>query len=347
MSQSAPRQPPLSPDDMLPPVEPPSGGFIVQLFFVPLIIVLVIVAVYLMFTWLAHMGRDPDEYVKRIGDNDAGSMQAAMDLATDLRGQPELQSDAGLARQLAALLERELAEGGLETEDLALRVFLCKALGEFRVPDGWPALVAAAEQNRDDKELVVRTAAVQAIALLVDHCRVAAPPESASASAREPTASLAASVLPALLAAADDDSDLLRSSAAYALGVVGGEAALDKLAVMQDSAYPDVRYNAATGLARQGDERAVRILAEMLDPAELRVDTEQAARQEGKRAVIVINALEATRQLSQANAEADLDELRQAVEALVAADLSPPVRVKAEETARALAERAAPAAAQN
>jgi hypothetical protein len=53
----------LSPNDALPPVEPPSAGFILQLFVIPGVIVTIIVLVWLLFNWLAQMGNDPQAYV--------------------------------------------------------------------------------------------------------------------------------------------------------------------------------------------------------------------------------------------------------------------------------------------
>jgi hypothetical protein len=49
MSYSSPPRDGLSPDDALPPVEPPSAGFIIQLFVVPGIIVVVVVMIWVMF----------------------------------------------------------------------------------------------------------------------------------------------------------------------------------------------------------------------------------------------------------------------------------------------------------
>ena len=42
-------------DDNLPPVSPPTAGFLMQLFIVPMVIVVIIVMVCLMFNWLAHL----------------------------------------------------------------------------------------------------------------------------------------------------------------------------------------------------------------------------------------------------------------------------------------------------
>jgi hypothetical protein len=54
----------VSQDDSLPPVEPPNAAFLVQLFLVPGVIVAIIVGVWLAFHWLAHLGSDPQAYVK-------------------------------------------------------------------------------------------------------------------------------------------------------------------------------------------------------------------------------------------------------------------------------------------
>ena len=62
-------QPPLSPNDALPPVEPPSAGFIVQLFVIPAVIVAIIIIVWATFNWLAHMGSDPRAHVEALKRN--------------------------------------------------------------------------------------------------------------------------------------------------------------------------------------------------------------------------------------------------------------------------------------
>ena len=45
-----------------------------------------------------------------------------------------------------------------------------------------------------------------------------------------------------------DGEPVIRLRAAYVLGLVGGEKSLDRLAHLLDDPYPDVAYNAATGL---------------------------------------------------------------------------------------------------
>ncbi|MEI7862939.1 MAG: HEAT repeat domain-containing protein, partial [Planctomycetota bacterium] len=129
MADTPPRT--LSPHDSLPPVEPPSAAFIVQLFLVPGLIVAIIVCVWLAFHWLAHLGNDPQAYVRTLRRDNEGRWQAALNLANDLRGPGggALKSDEGLARELGRILTDESASGRTGEQSQMLRVYLCRALG--------------------------------------------------------------------------------------------------------------------------------------------------------------------------------------------------------------------------
>jgi len=288
-----------SPEDVLPPVEPPSAGFILQLFFIPLVIVALVVMVWLMFSWIAQAGSDPRDLVDNLKRLNDSSWQSALSLAEQLKN-PEydhLKDDHGLAKDLAEVLQSELQTGSIEEPRLRLRIFLCRSLGEFRVADGLDALVQAATQELKPEEINVRAAAVEALAIS------AANPQFTKL--REDPR-----VLEAIMAASqvrrdgDDPNHLaaeLRSRAAYALGVYGGATALDRLATMLDDAYPNVRYNAATGLARQGDFRATPALLEMLDPAGSggMVDEQSEGEKQRKRSQILLNGVRGAYQLLQ------------------------------------------------
>jgi HEAT repeat protein len=115
----------------------------------------------------------------------------------------------------------------------------------------------------------------------------------------------------------------LRAVAAYALGVIGGDEAIARLESMLHDAYPNARYNAATGLARAGNEKCVRVLREMLDP-----DNELAVKDEinpndqaRKRTTVLLNGVKGSLHLAQANPDADLAPLRQAIENLAKSPL--------------------------
>lgn len=342
MSQPPDLRTSMSPDDALPPVEPPSAGFIVQLFVVPAVIVSLIVAVWLMFNWLAHMSEeDATGYIQALKRDNTARWQTAVNLANALQQENHpLKTDEGFARDLAALLEAEVAasaEHG-EMEDIRLRVFLCRALGEIDVPAAREALLKTASTSEGDDDAGVREAAVQAIA--VQAANVGA---SADATASENEHEL----LAALLTLSQDPEPAVRSAAAYALGVVGEPQALDRLREMLADGTPNARYNAATGLARTGDAAAVPLLAEMLDPETVVViagDEVSERDREIQRLSIVLSALQATSLLANKNPEADLSLLEARVAALAKSDQER-IHLAALEVARQLKERhAAPAA---
>lgn len=326
------------PGDSLPPVEAPTATFILQLFLIPLVIVTIVVLLWLMFSWMAHMGRDnPATLVTELQKLDENSWQRAYELA-DLLRSPDpkydaLRSDPKLAASLASVLETDLkpsASGPADSSQIKRRMFVCRALGSFHVLDPLPALLAAAAQQNDPLEAEVRLSALEGIASLARNVG----PEKIRASAEAMQVLLAASRevddgSPPPVTAAGEETTFrpraeIRAVAAYALGVVGGEEALARLRVMVHDAYANARYNAATGLARAGDEASIPVLKEMLD-----ADNQASARDEKyaddkdrKRWNVVNNGLKATLLLAQTNPQADIAPLIAALEKLSTSELS-------------------------
>jgi HEAT repeat protein len=136
-----------------------------------------------------------------------------------------------------------------------------------------------------------------------------------------------------LLKSSRDEQPLIRSTAAFALGALGTTQATARLRQMLGDGYPDVRFNAATTLARHGDARAVDVLAEMLEPGQAEaIEYEQeAGARESKRDLILVNALRASRELADKSPAADLDKLRRAATTLSRSDLPVGIRVLADE----------------
>jgi HEAT repeat protein len=325
-NQRAPAPTKGAADDILPPVTPPTAGFLLQLFLIPLIIVGIIVMVWLMFSWLAHMGGDPRDLVRKLQKGDDASWQAALTLADLIRDpqQKHLKYDEKLAADLGDVLKKQLASAQSEENQINLCVFLCKALGEFSTPEAAPALIEAAKSETAAAD--VRREAVRALALLASNLG----PEQFQKNGP---------AMQAIYAAAgerggegDDRKHRaeLRSSAAYALGVIGGDEALGRLARLLDDADPNVRYNAATGLARHGDARAIPVLVEMLDPAnDDAVGGEKSeSGREWKQGLVNINGVKAAAMLAEKNDSADMDPLQKALEEL--AKSAGPTRVRNE-----------------
>ena len=273
---------PLSADDALPPVEPPSAAFLVQLFLVPGLIVSIIVCVWLAFHWLAHLGNDPQAYVRTLQRANEGRWQAALNLANDLRGpgSAALKQDEPLARELGRILSEEVVSGRSGEQSETLRVYLCRALGEFAVPAAAAPLV---ERIADASDPQTARAAVEALAVLQANL-VAAGRDFADPAA----------VAAAVVAASQSDDAPLQSAAAFTLGVLGGEAAVERLLTLANATNDDIRFNAALGLARQGRTEAYEGLGEMLalpDTVPGPGDDAAAQSRRYKRALVVVNAL--------------------------------------------------------
>src|SRR5215471_2427009 len=96
----------LSPDDALPPVEPPSARFLVQLFLIPFLIVGILVIGWLFVQWLVQASNNPRDYIKRLRGNSEVRWQAAVNLASALSNPQNASArrDAGMARELSQIL---------------------------------------------------------------------------------------------------------------------------------------------------------------------------------------------------------------------------------------------------
>jgi hypothetical protein len=198
-SSETPRK--VSPEDTLPPVEPPSATFIIQLFVVPAVIVAIIVVVWTLFNWLAQMGNDPMSFVRALERNNEARWQAAVNLADALRDprNAELKQNTAVAQKLAEILTTEIENNPTDKSSLQLRVYLCNALGEFTVPEVVPALIRAATAGHEPDEKYVRFAAIKGLAVFAGNLK---PGDSA----------LRAQIEPVMLKASSDDEPLMRLS---------------------------------------------------------------------------------------------------------------------------------------
>lgn len=271
----------IVPDEALPNVEAPSAAFLVQLFVVPGIIVSIIVFVWLAFHWLAHLGNDPQGYVRTLRRDNEGRWQAALNLANDLRGPGggALKSDESLAVELGKILDSEAASGRTAEQSLVLRQYLCRALGEFSTPAALNPLITRIDSNDDP---MVRTAAVEAIAVLWSNLLLG-----------EKQPSDASTVNRVVFKASQSVDAKLRSASAFALGIIGGDGTKERLQNLAHDEIPDVRFNAATSLARLGSKEAVETLREMLSLPDEPVLDDLGQAKRYRRAMIVLNALRA------------------------------------------------------
>lgn len=165
MDANAPKPVAAENEKGLPPVAPPSGRFIAQLFLVPGLIVTFAVLFILGLNYLFVEARDADHYLQRLKDaNPDIRWRAAHDLAQELK-RPESKLRAnpdfalGLAERLSAAIEelqqkeaviaKQVKGLSAQQQDVAWMKakverdyagFLASALGDFVVPVGIPLL---------------------------------------------------------------------------------------------------------------------------------------------------------------------------------------------------------------
>jgi HEAT repeat protein len=240
--------------------------------------------------------------------------------------------DALLDESLPAAT-RSLTGSDPRSQEVIRRGFLCKALGEFTVPEVvLPVLIRAGSTNANDDELRVRLAALEAIALLLENTRHRQPPENKQ-------------LLPLLLASSENKDHKIATRAAVALAIVENDRATNRLVEMlEEPQHADVHYNVAMGLARLGHLASLEVLLEMLDPNEQRalVDEPSENARNLKQTRIYLNALRASRLLTKQNQEADLAPLERGVKRLLAEQDNPQVRIEGNATLRELQNRNAP-----
>lgn len=165
-------------DPGLPPVAPPSGKFIAQLFVVPGLIVGLIVALLIGANWLFGSLRTPEWYLEKLDSaNPDVRWRAASDLSQVLPRDNKLATDVSFALELTLRLDR-VAKNNLEAEkDLHARwerlsreeefqevyklqadrdfiMYMSGCVGKFIVPVAVPTLRAIAEGEYEINSVV-------------------------------------------------------------------------------------------------------------------------------------------------------------------------------------------------
>jgi HEAT repeat protein len=242
------------------PDEPGSGALrsFLGLFVVPLLVVILCVAVFIGFGWIAYDRQTTSDYL-----NDLQAwwkprrVQAAYELSKILVTDPQALDEEPGAREEVRRLFRE-------AEDPEMRQYLALVLGRTRDREAVPLLTAAL-QDPDDK---TRIYALWALGSLGD-------PAARGALER---------------ALADPDAGI-RKTAAFALGEAGDPAAVPLLAKGLDDAVADVRWNAALSLARLGSDAGVPVLETMADRRLLAQVPEITPEQQEEAMVSAVRAL--------------------------------------------------------
>ncbi len=280
------------PED-LPPVQPPSAGFIMQLFLIPAIIVAAVIGIWVLFGKMAGTQKDWGQLVQDLGsENEHRRWRAASGLAHMLNADSQrfkemetmsdeqraamgatepLAENPRIADELVALFNKQLEKKSKEGEHVQYQDFLARTLGSLDLPDRvLPALQKATEPTYS---ATVRSSALRSIALILDR---ADRDEREIDGLPELTATLIDSTA---VDPAEEGASLIRQTATFALGMVGSEDSASHLVTLLASADEKTQVNAAIGLTRLDRTEGVEVFLDMLEIAATEsFDAEAAAK---------------------------------------------------------------------
>jgi hypothetical protein len=320
----------------LPPVEPPSAGFIVQLFVIPAVIVAAVIGIYLLFGRLATGELDWRQQVENVrSQNPHVRWPGALSLAQMLDADAASGSAQPLARNpeiAAALSELFVETRGLSprSEETTAQIeFLTKALGRLDAPEiVFPVLLDAAESDAD-REL--RKHALTAVAM-------------SAGSALERNAPYADTALAErVIRLSGNDDPLVRHQAAFILGLLHSPAASARLEVLLQDSDQMTRINAAIGLARQDSTAGWSTFEEVLADAVANpivppeVPSEEQAQTYFERTLMLTNCLKAVERLQPQLGPEDRERTSRLLDQVAAATADDKLSLTARELALQLA----------
>jgi HEAT repeat protein len=278
------------PDD-LPPVQPPSVGFIFQLFVVPALIVAAVIAVWVLFGKLASGEQDWEALLVELASPNDHIRHRAMNglaqvLDTDRRlgdqGQ-HLSRNARIAQTLADELAQRLATPSSSESALSDEMFLSRALGAVDQPEiAIPPLIRGLQP---DVNVDVRKSAITSLALIAGRAQERASPLT------DPK--LAA----ALIEFSTDSDPHLRRAAAFTLGLIDAPEVRQRLDVLLEDADWMTAVNAAIALARHGSTDGYPVFKEVFAGKAV-VDPSAPEEASASERIILRNALKAVGDLA-------------------------------------------------
>ena len=244
--------------DDLPPVQPPSAGFIVQLFIFPALIVMAVVAIWWMFGLIALGEQDWHKLVQELQSpnlhirNRAMYGLAQVMIQDSRRGQQgqNLRANREIAQGLTDQLILELRKNSVSRDGVAIQEYLTHALGMMDLIEvTGPALYLAMEPHRD---IDIRKSAVISLSLVAGR----------AFDLKQPLGT--AEGVEALIRLSTDSLPVLRQSAAFALGLFDSPEATHQLEVLLGDSDQLTRVNAAIGLARHDSTAGYQVIIDSL-----------------------------------------------------------------------------------
>ena len=241
----------------LPPVEPPSAGFIVQLFLIPLLIVGAIVGVYALFGRMASGEQDWRTLVTELrNSNEHRRWRAAIGLAQLLqvdqdRGEDgqHLAENPEIAKALLDVLKEQQSADIPREKALNQQQYLVTALGLLDQPQRVIPPLQKLMLAANDKDRGVRLEALRSISLIAHRTAERAETENRPLLMEDFVA--IPSLVEDVAMVSKESEPVFRQMGAYVLGLLPSAESRQRLEVMLGDSDREVQVNAAIGLARQ------------------------------------------------------------------------------------------------
>lgn len=268
----------------LPPIEPPSAGFIVQLFIVPLLIVSVVFGVYVLFAKMASSEADWRQLVTDVrSENPHIRWRAALGLSQLLEAdrQRELKAVDGPSapprtplatnRDIATALGDlygKLIQSTTPTEDETKQIeFLSKAIGLLDVDD--VTIPVLRKGMSPDAIPEVRKHSSTGLAMIIGRKHELGAPTTDEELVQQ------------ILDMSREPSPLVRHQATYLLGLIASPTALDRARELLNDGNEITRINAAVALARNQSLDGMPTFLDLLhDAREWQLNPSQVVTQE-------------------------------------------------------------------
>jgi len=361
------------PSEQLPPVTPPTAGFIIQLFLIPALIVVAIIGVWALFGKIAASDANWEQLVSELGStNTHRRWRAANHLSqllhneqlTDAPESERLSTRREVALALTTLFRTSLESHSTQTDDINHQEFLARTMGALDV-DGL-VLPVLAECLDPKHETAVRKTGLMSVVMIAGRHfakatgQLMTPDRSSGLPELTPLAEAAGlplkqpciqneRVLEQLATAAQDPDASLRHLAAYALGLVSGPDSMEQLHVMLLDSDISTQANAAIALARNADPVGIPVMIKLLKQganrmsqanfAKFSAKEQQAelARRSFEEPAVLTNCITAVGRLWPAIPENQQAELKQLLQKLAGEHKLAGVRLQAKSLLREIA----------
>ena len=229
----------------------------VQFFLIPLAVVAVTAAVYLGFRSLLVDNRGPQEFLAEVQNGGSDRRWPAAYELSRMMDDPAVRADRTLGPALVSAFERA------KDDDPRIRRYLALAIGRLDPPLPPHAIDVLSSSLAEP----VPVAGPESSSWL---SRLTGWSDADRSEVRISTIwALGASGDPHVVASLEplyqSTDPGIRKMVVYALGALPGEGQLPTLRAALQDAVPDVRWNAAIGLARHGDREGAGVIRQMLD----------------------------------------------------------------------------------